>query len=218
MGKKARPPKRGARQGRGRLSAIEQLPGACDDVIAWAANQLRDRERTQLEIYPEFIERLEAVKVDNHGELDFKLPSFSAFNRYSIRLATLTRRLEETRQIAGSIAERFDAEASDDLTLIAAEAIKTLVFEVLTDAGESGIDPKGAMDLANALRAAAQAQGVSTQRRQKVEKDFAAKTKQAVGLVARTRGLTQDTVQAILGQILGVDKGVPDDAPKDDLP
>ncbi|WP_153769242.1 DUF3486 family protein [Labrenzia sp. CE80] len=212
MGKKARSPKRG----RGRLSAIEQLPAECDDVIAWAANQLRDRERTQVDIYPEFIAQLEAIQASHHGELDFKLPSFSAFNRYSIKLATLTRRLEETRQIAGSIAERFDAEASDDLTLIAAEAIKTLVFEVLTDAGESGIDPKGAMDLANALRAAAQAQGVSTQRRQKVEKDFAIKTKEAVGIVARTKGLTKDTVQAILGQILGVEKSGSDDPEESD--
>lgn len=194
------------KKGRGRLSAIEQLPPACDPVIAWAAGELRGRDRTQKEIYEEFFLKLEALQQEHRGELDFAIPSFSAFNRYAIKLATLTRRLEDTRAIAASIAEKFDAQASDDLTLIAAEAIKTLVFEVLTDAGESGIDPKGALNLAGALRAAAQAQGVSTQRRQKVESDFARRTEKAVDRVAKVKGLTADTAEAIKAQILGVAK------------
>lgn len=193
-----------ARQGRGRLSAIEQLPPECDHIIVWAAGELRSRDRTQKEIYEEFYLKLEELQRDFHGELDFKIPSMSAFNRYSIKQAHLTRRLEDTRAIASSIATNFDAEASDDLTLIAAEAIKTLTFEILTDAGESGIAPKDAMSLANALRAACQAQGVSTQRRQKVEKEFATKTKEAVDKVAKVKGLTAETAEAIKSQILGV--------------
>jgi hypothetical protein len=192
------------RAGRGRLSGMELLPAEADPIIAWAADALRDRERTQLDIYEEFFNRLNALKREHRGELDFAIPSFSAFNRYSIRLATLTRRLEETREIAGAIAKRFDAEAADDLTLIAAEAIKTLVFEVLTAAGEHGIDPKGAMNLANALRAAAQAQGVSTSRRQKVETEFAKDVGKAVDTVARQKGMTAETADAIKQQILGV--------------
>lgn len=191
-------------RGRGRLSAIEQLPPECDQIIAWAANALRGRERTQKQIYEEFHLKLERLQTDFHGELEFKIPSNSAFNRYSMKQAHLTRRLEDTRAIAGSIAEKFDAEASDDLTLIAAEAIKTLVFELLTDAGESGLDPKGAMNLANALRAACQAQGVSTQRRLKVEKDFADQATKAVDMVAKTKGLTSETAEAIKAQILGI--------------
>jgi len=193
-----------ARQGRGRLSAIEQLPPECDSTIVWAANELRGRDRTQKEIYEEFYLKLEQVQKDFRGELEFSIPSMSAFNRYSIKQAHLTRRLEDTRSIAASIAANFDAEASDDLTLIAAEAIKTLTFELLTDAGESGLDPKGAMNLANALRAACQAQGVSTQRRQKVEREFAAKTNEAVDKIAKVKGLTAETAEAIKSQILGV--------------
>ncbi|MCV0428831.1 MAG: DUF3486 family protein, partial [Roseibium sp.] len=98
------------------------------------------------------------------------------------------------------------AEASDDLTLIAAEAIKTLTFELLTDAGESGMAPKDAMSLANALRAACQAQGVSTQRRLKVEKEFAEKASEAVEKVAKVKGITTETAEAIKAQILGVRK------------
>ena len=192
------------RKGRGQLSGIERLPDECQPVIAWAAQELQNRERTQTEIYEEFFGRLQAIQTEHRGELEFAIPSFSAFNRYSLKLAVMTRRLEDTRQIAKTIADRFDAGSSDELTLIAAEAIKTLVFELLTDAGEGGIDPKGAMNLASALRAAAQAQGVSTARRQKVEKDFAEQVEEAVETVVREKGMSEETAEDIKTRILGV--------------
>lgn len=190
--------------GRGRLSGIELLPEACADAVAWAADELQKRDRTQTEIYEEFVGRLEAVDREHRGELELSIPSFSAFNRYSIRLATLTQRLNQTREIATTLASKFDAAASDDLTLIASEAIKTLVFELVTAGGEAGFDPKGAKALADALFSATRAQGVSTNRRQKVEKEFAAKVDQAVDTVAKAKGLTRDTIADIKSQILGV--------------
>ncbi len=192
------------REGRGQLSAIERLPEACTPAIAAAAAALAERSQTQTEIYQEFFAALQAVQAEHRGELEFAIPSFSAFNRFSIKQALMTRRLDDTRRIAEAIAERFDAEASDDLTLIAAEAIKTLVFELLTDAGEAGIDPKGAMNLANALRAAAQAQGVSTARREKVEASFAKEVDAAVETVVREKGMSAETAEAIKAKILGV--------------
>lgn len=192
------------RAGRGRLSGIELLPEEATPIIAWAAEQLRDRDRTQLDIYQEFFAKLEDLRREHHGELDFPIPSFSAFNRHAIKLATLSRRLDETREIAGTLAKSFDAGASDNLTVIAAEAIKTLIFEVLTAAGEHGVDPKGAQNLANALRAAAQAQGISTARRQKVEKEFAKDVETAVDTVAKQKGMTAEVAEAIKAQILGV--------------
>lgn len=192
--------------GRSRLSGIELLPEECAEIVAWAARELQDRDRTQTDIYSEFVGKMEALQREFRGELDFRIPSFSAFNRYSIKLATLSSRLNQTREIAATIAEKFDARASDNLTLIAAEAIKTLVFELLTNAGEAGLDPKGAMSLANALRSATQAQGVSLATRQKAEAEFAAKAKEAVRAVAKVRGLTEDGANEILDRILGVTK------------
>jgi len=195
-------------KGRGRLSGMEQLPEQAGPIIAAAAAALQDRERTQLDIYEEFFNALNALKREHRGELEFAIPSFSAFNRYSIRLATMTRRLEETREIAGAIASRFDAEASDDLTLIAAEAVKTLVFELLTNSGEAGVDPKGALQLAGALYRANQAQGVSTARRIKVETAFKKDVEAAVDTVAKAKGMSEETAEAIKEKILGV-KGKP---------
>lgn len=189
---------------RGRLSGIEQLPEECSEIVAWAAQALQERDRSQTDIYQEFHARLEALQKEFRGELDFRIPSFSAFNRYSIKLAAMTQRLQQTREIATTLAKSWDIEASDNLTLIAAEALKTLVFELLSSKGEAGIDPKGAMALANALRAAAQAQGISTARRQKIETEFAENAKQAVAQVQKAKGLSADAAEEILSKILGV--------------
>lgn len=183
--------------GRGRPSNIELLPEQCAPVVAWAAAELQKRDRFQTEIYQDFVSQLEGIQREHRGELEFAIPSFSAFNRYSLHLALMTQRINQTRDIATTLASKFDAEASDDLTLIAAEAIKTLIFELLTTGGEAGIDPKGAMSLANALRSAAQAQGISTARRHKVEREFADRAKEAVETVGRAKGVSQETMDEI---------------------
>ena len=191
-----------AKRGRGRLSKIDLLPNECDDIVAWAAQELGKRKRTQTEIYPEFRDKLLAIQGE-YG-VAFDIPSFTAFNRYSVNLARMTKRIEETREIAATIAQRIDAEASDELTLITAEAIKTLIYELLQATEDGGLDPKGAMQLANALRSAVQAQSVSSSRRQKVEADFADKAKKAVQTVAKARGLSDDAAGEILDKLLGV--------------
>ena len=192
--------------GRGRLSNIELLPEPCAHVVDWAASELQKRQRTQTEIYSEFYSKLEAVQREYRGELELTIPSFTAFNRYSLNLDRMTRRINDTQEIAKALSAEFDPEASDNLTLIAAEAIKTLIFELLTDGGEAGIDPKGAMALANALRAAAQAQGISSGRRQKVEAELAEKAKSVVQAVVKAKGVSQEAAQEILDRFLGISK------------
>ena len=191
-----------ATRGRGRLSKIDLLPEECDDVVAWAAQAMADRDRPLTEIYPEFRDKLIAVQGE-YG-VGFDIPSFSSFHRHSVKLAQMTRRLQQTREMAAIISERMDAEASDDLTLIAAEAIKTLIFELLQSSGESGLSTKGAQELANALRAATAAQSVSTTRRQKVEAAFEAKTEEVIEKVSQEAGLSSETIAQLRRDFLGV--------------
>ncbi|WP_375617050.1 phage protein Gp27 family protein, partial [Bartonella sp. AP58NXGY] len=66
--------------GRGRLTAIDLLPQACDQIIAEAAEALNGREKTQKAIYDEFKAALKALKKETG--LNFSIPSFSSFNRY----------------------------------------------------------------------------------------------------------------------------------------
>lgn len=186
--------------GRGRLSGIERLPPEADGIVAWAADQLAARDRTQAEIYDEFVARCAALQAETGTA--FAIPSSSAFYRYSMRLAKLSRRLEETREMVSVLAERFDAKSSDDLTILTAETIKAFVLGALGDA--DGLVSKDAMHLASALRQAAQAQATSAERRRKAEVDLATRVDDAVEAVAAARGLTAETARAIKAQILGI--------------
>lgn len=188
------------RSGRGRLSSIELLPQEAEPIVAWALGELRERNHTQQDILDEFNKRLRQLAADLGSELE---PiSSSAFNRYAIRLAATARRLEETREIAATITKRLGPDQADDLTVLAAETIKVLVFELLENS--KNLDTKGAMELARALQSAVSAQNVSSERRLRIEKETAANAAKAVDTVAKREGLSPETVDKIKRRILGI--------------
>jgi Lhr-like helicase len=192
-----------ARKGRGRLSSIQTLPPECNQVVMWAAAELQDTARTQLDIYQEFVTKLQELQRQSRGELEFRIPSFSSFNRYSINLDAMTRDLNETREMAAAISDTFDPEESDDLTLVAAEAIKALIFTMLrTQRGK--ISSKDAKALADALRSATHAQSVSTARREKIEAKFKDQAEKAIDKVSKEKGMSAETVAQLRRDFLGV--------------
>lgn len=189
--------------GRGRLSSFDLLPSEADHIVAWAASELADREKTQTGIYAEFVGKCEALMAEHRGELEFAIPAFSSFNRFSIRQARLSNRLDQTREIVAVLAQKHDAKASDDLTIIAGEMIKSVVLHMLGDAAD-GVAPKELKELADAMRSAQTAQNMSADRKAKVEASVKARMAEAVDTVAKARGLTGETAEAIKKQILGV--------------
>lgn len=182
-------------QTRGQLSSFDRLPPEVDDLVATAAQELASMKRTQTEIYADFVTACEARMAEFRGELEFEIPAFSSFNRYSTRQAAMVRRLAMSREITSAMAKTFDGKASDDLTLMAGEAIKTLVWELLGVAGEAGLSPKDAMQLANALKSVNQAVD---------GKVFTEKVVEAVDNVAKAKGLSAEVAETIKAQILGV--------------
>ncbi len=190
-------------KGRGRLNSIQLLPEACGPTVAWALAEMNKLDRSLTDVYAEFKSKLEKVK-DEYG-LDFTIPSFSSFHRHSFNIAVATKRMAEAREITSSLFEQYDAEESDRLTIVATEAINTLVLEIYM-AGGGKIEAKEAQALANAMRAAAQAQNVSSDRRRKVEAEFAAKAKEAVKTVQKAKGLSDEAASDILDKLLGVTK------------
>lgn len=189
--------------GRGRLSSFDLLPPEAELIVSWAASELADREKTQTSIYAEFVGKCEALMAEHRGELEFVIPAFSSFNRYSIRQARLSNRLDQTREIVAVLAQKHDAKASDDLTIIAGEMIKSVVLHMLGDASD-GVAPKELKELADAMRSAQTAQNMSADRKAKVEASVKARMAEAVDTVAKARGLTGETAEAIKKQILGV--------------
>lgn len=189
--------------GRGRLSSFDLLPAEADGLVATAAAALADRDRTQTEIYAEFVAGCEKLMAEHRGELEFPIPAFSSFNRFSLRQARLSRRLDQTREIVAVLAQKHDAQASDDLTIIAGEMIKSVVLHMLGDAAD-GVAPKELKSLAEAMRAAQVAQNMSADRKAKITADVQKRLAEAVDTTAKARGLTTETTEAIKATILGV--------------
>lgn len=183
-----------APQGRGRLSSFELMPSEADHLIAEAAQELSKRERTQVEIYRDFVTKCERLMAEHHGELEFAIPAFSSFNRFSIRMARMTRRLDQTKIIVAQLAERFDPADSDNLTIMAAESLKALVLGMM-EAGEDGLASKDAANLATALRQLQAAQNMSSDRRRKMQAEMAGKIDAAAAAVADARGLTPEVAE-----------------------
>ncbi|MBI1495389.1 DUF3486 family protein [Halocynthiibacter styelae] len=181
------------KRGRGRLSSIDLLPPEADHVVAWAFQELRERERTQLEIWFEFNDKLAALGL---GPI-----SKTAFNRHSIRLASMARRHEEVRAMTSALTERLEPGQTDDLTIIAAETIKTLIFEITEN---EQLTPKGAMELARALQAAVNSQKLSLDRKRAIEEQFAAKVDDALEKVSSEKGLSSEQAEFFRREVLGV--------------
>ena len=191
--------------GRGRLSSFDLLPPEADAIVSWAASELSDRDKTQTDIYGEFVARCQALMAEHRGELEFRIPAFSSFNRYSVRQARLSRRLDQTREIVAVLAEKHDAKASDDLTIIAGEMVKSTVLHLLGEAAD-GMAPKELKELADAMRSAQTAQNMSSDRKAKETAQLQKRLGEAVEAVAKAKGLTAETTEQIKAEILGVTK------------
>lgn len=165
--------------GRGRLSSIELLGEDYDDIVAWAAGELRERRQLQIDILDELNRRLQA-RAEEIGDGDFEPVSKSAFSRYSIRLAKIARRLEHTREISRVLTDRLRPGDTDTVTVALAEAIKTAVFETIGEAGEAGLGLEDLKFAGQALASAVQAQRSSADLRRKLEASIKAKVETAI--------------------------------------
>lgn len=195
---------------RGRLSEIDRLPDWADEAKVWAFEQLKERKLSQLEILDGFNARLKAASMAEDAAAEPPEISRSAFNRTAMKIAILGRRLEETREIAKVIAPKLDEAGDTSLTLMVAETLKTLIAEMLGNAGELAADGDTAemlMLTSRALKHAEEAKRISADGRRKIEVELQAKAAKAVDAVARTSGLSAETVDAIKARILGVATG-----------
>lgn len=187
-----------SRRGRGRLSSIDALPEVAEPIIARALQELRQRKKSQMQILSEL-----NASLGDHG---IRSISRSAFNRKALWLAAYGQQLEHAREIAGIMAERLEAAPEGDVGLLLGETLKTIIFDVMSEASISTTSPsmKMLLDASEALQALERARKMSVETRVRIEKDFKVKAVEAVDRAARSKGLTADTVDEIKRQILGV--------------
>ena len=194
--------------GRGRLSTIDTLPEWADEAKLNAFTALKERKLPQLEILDTFNGELKVAALAN-GVTDPPVISSSAFNRAALRVSLLGRRLEETRELAAILAPKLDEAGDSSTTLLVAESIKMMISEMLANAGELDANSKTAemlLNLARALHSAENSKRISAESRRRIEAEVKDKTGKAVDAVAKSQGLSAETVDAIKSKILGIEK------------
>jgi uncharacterized protein DUF3486 len=192
----------------GRLSTLDTLPEWCEDAKLDAFAALKERKLQQQEILDNFNTAIQMAALAN-GITGDDVPkiSRSAFSRKSLRLAVTGRRIEETREIAAVLAPKLDQAGDNSVTLLVAETLKTLISEMLSNAGDLKADGATAemlMMTARALMATEQSKRISVDMRKKIATDLASRASKAVDAVAKSQGLTAETVDAIKSKILGI--------------
>jgi hypothetical protein len=197
--------------GRGRISSIDRLPAWCDDAVRAAFTALKDKALTQLEILDDLNGAIRAAAWEEGITDPAKIPqiSKSAFNRRSMRLAAVGRRLEETREIAAILTPKFEGENAEQITLLLAQTIKSLTFEMLENAGDElradGETAEMLMFASRALKHAEEAQKISADTKVRILREFTTKAEEAVAKVAAKTGVSGNLV-AFLRKELGIDK------------
>lgn len=160
------------RKGRGRLSSIDLLPEEAEPDVVWAAEELRQGKRLQIDILAEFNARLADRGI---GPI-----SPSAFGRYSVRKAEQFREMDEIRRISAELSSSLGTGGADELTLAVAAMVKKAAYKML----EGGkLDPKSVMELARAVQSAASAAKMSAEHRRRLEDEFRARFEKAVDAV-----------------------------------
>lgn len=187
---------------RRRLSSIDLLPPEAEEDVVWALAEIRKGKATQEDIRESFNLRL---RVKGIPEI-----SRSAFNRHALRAIRMAQRMGEVQEIASALTTRFEEGADESLTLLVSETIKTLVFEVLENAGKlraDGMTAEMMMNLSRALKHAEEAKKVSADTRKVIDKEFKSKAAAAIDQVVKTKGLTEDVREELRRDLFGVVDG-----------
>lgn len=189
----------------GRLSSIETLPEWADEARIWAFAELKERRQSQLDILETFNAKLRAAAL-GEGLTGDDVPQISraAFNRTALRVAALGRRLQETREIAAVLAPKLDQAGDNSVTLLVSETLKTLISEMLSNAGDLRPDGETAQMLmftSRALKHAEEAKRISADGRKKIEEELKEKAAAAVEKVAKLQGGTPESIAALKAAI-----------------
>ncbi len=109
--------------------------------------------------------------------------------------------------MAGALASRFEDGGDEELTLLVSETIKTLVFEMLENAGRLRADGETAemiANLATALKSAEQAKKVSADTKKLINTTFRKQADAVIDKVAASKGLTPELKEQFKRELFGV--------------
>jgi len=148
----------------------------------------------------EILEALQAIGGD---------VSRSAVGRYTYKTRANMAKLKETREIAKVWADKLENEPDGDVGQLVAQVLHMVAFwqaQQMADADptdKEGPGPREVMFLAGALKDIASAQKINADRVLKIRKETATKAADEAAKVAKSAGMTADTVAKLRAAVLG---------------
>lgn len=184
------------RQGRGRLSTLEQLPEEADADLAWLNVELRAGKRLQIDLLAEFNARLA-----DHGIAPI---SKGAFSRYSVKKALQWREHDERLRLSRALCEGMGPDGADTMTVAVSERLKMAVDAMLA---EGNLSAKEINALASANRAAVTAQRHAAELRRSLEEEHRKKVAEAakeVASIGKVHGVSDEAMRLITQRLAGI--------------
>ena len=176
---------------RHQLSSVDLLPPEADVEVSWAIQEIEAGGRLDIDILAEFNARLADRGI---GPI-----SKSAFGRYALKKREALSELAEVREIANAVTTALGPGDDDAVTRLIAQQLKARVYGILRKRDD--LDARGAKDIGQALQAIANAEQRSSARKDKLEEKVQQRMEKAVeegvAAVARAKGMSADTAEAI---------------------
>jgi len=167
-------------------SSIAQL----DDRIRQAVDQaIRDGRAT--------IDDIVNLIAELGGEV-----SRSAVGRYRKRAEDQMQKYREAQEVAKVWIGKLQADPEGDIGRLLSEMLRTVAFQSIGDM--EAANPMDLMLLAKALKDLAGADKLTAERILKVRQEAAKEAAEKVAAVAKTKGLSKETVDELKREILGV--------------
>ncbi len=187
------------KQTRGKPSKVDLLP---NDIQKTLIQGLRDKSITQTDL-------LESINnmIDGAGLPEDMQLSRSGLNRYSTKMEERGARMRQAREVSKQWTEQFGEMPESDIGKITREIVKTLGFEVgaaMIDGDPEKINPKTLNQLALLSKRLEEAESQSLKREKEIRKIIAEEAAEKAEGVARSAGMSEDKVDEIKAQILGL--------------
>lgn len=130
--------------------------------------------------------------------------SRSSVGRYKLKAEEQMQKYREAQEVAKVWVGKLQQDPEGDIGRLLGEMLRTVAFQTIGDmeAGSS----MDVMLLAKALKDLAGADKLTAERILKVREEAAKEAAEKVTAIAKTKGLTKDTVEALRAEILGVSR------------
>lgn len=181
----------------------------------------RKNHKSTIDVLPEEIKKaiahLRQTKtideiLEHLWQMDVKV-SRSALGRHVHKLDMVAAKMQQSRDIATALVNRFGEQPENQLHRLNIELMQSVVMDVLTNAvpdPETGeikpivLDPESVMFLSRSLKDLASAQKTDADRIVKLKQEALKQAATAVEKVGKAKGLTADTVKEIRAAVLGI--------------